>query len=80
MQFSGKRLPFPAVLGHCKNPTGAEQFQQVADRAHQSPLAANILLAAQTEAAKTALFWDLPEDRLDDGFAHLVHGAPRFGS
>jgi len=38
---------------------GREQFHRVADRAHQSPLSANVLLAAQAEAAKTMLFLDL---------------------
>ena len=78
--FWVKRAPFPAVLCHFQNPAGPEQLQQVADRAHQLPLAADILLAAQAEAAKTALFLDLSEDRLDDRLAHLVHGAANLGS
>jgi hypothetical protein len=35
---------------------------------------------SQAEAAKTTLFLDLPEDRLDDRLAHLVHGASGLGS
>src|ERR1035441_4350141 len=78
--FWVKRAPFPAVLCHFQTPAGPEQLQQVADRANQLPLAADILLAAQAEAAKTALFLDLSEDRLDDRLAHLVHGASSLGS
>jgi hypothetical protein len=58
-----------AVLCHFQNPTGPEQLQQAADRAHQSPLALNIVFATQAEVAKTALFLDLSEYWLDDGLA-----------
>src|SRR6266702_407670 len=77
---SGETVPFLAVLCHFRNPSGAEQLQQVADRAHQTPLAANILFATQAEAAKTALFLDLSEDRFDNRLAHFVHGASIRGS
>src|ERR1035438_402514 len=70
--------PSPAVLCHFQTPTGTEQLQQIAHRAHQLPLAADVLLAAQAEAAKTALFLDLSKDRLDDRLAHLVHRASSF--
>jgi hypothetical protein len=62
---------------HC--PASPEEFQQVADRAHQPPLVANILLATQTEAAKNSHFLDLPEDRFDDRLAHLVHRVASLG-
>src|SRR5450432_3733283 len=58
---------------------GPEQLQQVTGRAHQSPLAANIVQATQAEAAKTTLFLDLTEDRLDDRLAHFVHVASGYG-
>ena len=67
--FWVQRVPFPAVLCHFQNPAGPEQLEQVADRAHQLPLAADILFATQAEAAKTALFLDLSENRLDDCLA-----------
>jgi hypothetical protein len=66
VRFRVKQLPFPTVLYHFQDPTGPEQLQQVADRAHQLPFAADVVFAAQAEAAKTALFFDLSEDRLDD--------------
>jgi len=75
-----KWASLPAVLSHFENPSGPEQLQQVADRAHQLPLAADILFATQAEAAKTALFLDLSENRLNDRLAHLVHGATSLGS
>ena len=78
--FWVQRAFFPAVLSHFQNPAGPEQLQQVADRAHQLPLAADILFATHAEAAKTALFLDLSEDRLDDRLAHLVSGAASLGS
>jgi len=71
VQFSG-RTPLFGRLCRFQNPTGPEQLQQIAGRAHQSPLAANILFATQAEAAKTTLFFDLSEDRLDDRLAHFV--------
>jgi hypothetical protein len=67
------------VLCHFQNPAGPEQLEQVADRAHQLPLVADIVVATLAEAAKTALFVDLSEDRLDDRLAHLVHGADGLG-
>src|SRR5260370_40115068 len=69
VQFRIRRFPFPVVLCHFQDPTGPEQLQQVADGAHQLPLAADVQFAAQAEAAKTALFLDLSEDRLDDRLA-----------
>lgn len=73
-------MPFFAVLCHFQNPVGSEQLQQVARRAHQLPLAADILFASQAEAAKTALLLDLSEDRFDGRLAHLVDGASSLGS
>src|ERR1017187_4955758 len=78
--FWFQRAPFPAVLCHFQNPAGPEQLQHVADRAHQLPLAADILFATQAEGAKTAPFLALSEVRLDDRLAHLVHGAASLGS
>jgi hypothetical protein len=77
--FWVKRTRFPVVLCRFQDPAGPEQFQQVADRAHQSSRLANILLAKQAEATKAALFLDLSEDRLDDRLAHLEHGAASLG-
>jgi hypothetical protein len=65
---------------HFQNSAGPEQLQQVAEGAHQLPLAADILFATQAEAAKTALFLDRSEDRLDNRLAHLVNGGSSLGS
>jgi hypothetical protein len=54
VQFLVKRRPFPVVLCHFRGPTGPEELQQIARRAHQLPLVANILFATQAEAAKIA--------------------------
>src|SRR5208282_1558187 len=70
---------FCADLCGLQCPSGSEQLEQIADRAHQSPLTANIPLAAQAEAAEAASFLDLSEDRLNDCLAHLVDRTPCFG-
>jgi len=70
---------FPSILCGFESPSRSEQLQQIADRAHQSPLAANVLLSAQAEAAEAASFLDLSEDRLDDRLAHLVDRASGLG-
>ena len=41
---------------------------------------ANILESAQAEATESALFLDVPEDRLDDGLTHFVNLVPLCGS
>jgi len=58
---------FQGILCYLHLPSGSEQLQQVADRAHQSPFTADILFAAQAEATEAASFLDLSEDRFDDG-------------
>src|ERR1035437_471504 len=67
------------ILCGLQRPSGSEQLQQVADRAHQSPLVAKILLAAQAEAAEAASLLDLSEDRFNDRLAHLVDRASGLG-
>src|ERR1035441_6657567 len=70
---------FPPILCGLQHPSRSEQLQQVADRAHQSPLPADILLAAQAEAAEAASLLDLSEDRFNDRLAHLVDRASGLG-
>ena len=67
------------VLCGLQHPSEAEELQQIADRAHQSPLSADILFPAHAEATKTAALLDLSEDRLHDRLAHFVVCAPGFG-
>ena len=71
---------FPRVLCGLQHPSRSEQLEQVADRAHQSPLTADILLAAQAEAVEAASLLDLSEDRFNDRLAHLIDRASGLGS
>src|ERR1700676_5749195 len=61
-------------------PSRSVQLEQVGSCADQFPLAAHLVQAAQAEAPEAAPLLDLPEDRLDDGLAHLVHRPPRLGA
>ena len=56
--------------------SGAEQLEQVGRQAHQLALATNVHPSARAEAPKASPLFDLSEDRLDDGLAHLVNGSP----
>src|ERR1017187_7135857 len=72
------------LLAYCSGglwgPSGPEQLEQVGRQAHQLPLAANIVQAAQAEAPEASSLLDLPEDRLDDRLAHLVNGPSGLGA
>jgi len=71
---------FALILCGFERPSRTEQLQQIGDRAHQSPLTSDVLVAAQTEAAEAASLLNLPEDWFDDHLAHLIDRASGRGA